>query len=82
AAEMKRLGVLDYTQDGERVSGRHGGKAAKFIRIASVDSPYREQMAWNYQRVACRPGMPDRDIGAWATEMAKQLGKKAKEKNK
>jgi len=82
AADLKRLELLDYTQDGKRISGRHGGKATKFLRVASVDSPYREQMAWNYQRVACRPGMPDRDIGAWAKAMAKQLKKEAEVKKK
>jgi len=65
-ADLKRLELLDYSTDGKRISGRSGGRSVSFVRVASVDSPFREQMAWNYQRVACRPGMPDRDIASWS----------------
>jgi len=72
-ADLKTLELLDYSTDGKTIFRRIGGRTVTFRRIASVDSPFREQIAWNYQRVACRPGMPDRDIGAWAGPVAKQL---------
>jgi hypothetical protein len=72
-ANLKTLELLDYATDGASISGRSGGRAMTFCRVASVDSPFREQVAWNYQRVACRPGLPDRDIGKWAAAVAQQL---------
>ncbi len=32
-----------------------------YERVASVDSPFREQIAWAYLQIAGRPGVPDRD---------------------
>lgn len=72
-ANLKALELLDYSTDGSSISGRSGGRAVPYCRIASVDSPFREQVAWNYQRIACRPGMPDRYIARWAETVAKQL---------
>ena len=37
-----------------------------FERIASIDSPFREQVAWAFLTTAARPGMPDRDLKPWA----------------
>ena len=72
-ADLKALELLDYSADGKSISGRSAGKVVSFRRIASVNSPFREQVSWNYQRIACRPGMPDRDIAKWAEAVAKQL---------
>jgi hypothetical protein len=44
-----------------------------FARVASLDSPFRELLAWAFLQVGCRPGVPDRDhaplvnalIGGW-----------------
>lgn len=38
----------------------------KFIRIASVSSPFREQLVWAHMINSCRPGMPERDYEQWA----------------
>ena len=40
-----------------------------FPRIASLDSPFRELIAWAYLQTAGRPGLPDRDIDAWRNEI-------------
>ena len=34
--------------------------------MASVSSPFREQIVWAYMINSCRPGMPDRDMTTWA----------------
>ncbi len=47
-----------------------------FCRIASVDSPFRELIAWAYQQTACRPGLPDRDIDSWSREIIETRGNK------
>jgi len=47
------------------------GKA--FLRIASVDSPFRELVSWAYLQIACRPGLPDRDFDSWRDEIVTLL---------
>lgn len=46
-----------------------GGEDKEYVRIASVDNPLRELVSWAYMLVAARPGLPDRDFGAWADEI-------------
>ena len=45
-----------------------------FIRVASVDSPFRELIAWAYMQSACRPSLPDRDFGSWRDEIINEYG--------
>jgi len=42
---------------------------AGFTRIASIDSPFREQIAWAHLQIAGRPGVPERDIDKWTQEI-------------
>ena len=44
-----------------------------FLRVASIDSPFREMVAWAYLHTACRPGLPDRDFKAWRDEIINTL---------
>lgn len=39
-----------------------------WVRVASIDSPFREQIAWGYLSTACRVGVPDRDFSNWVKE--------------
>ena len=45
-----------------------------FLRVASIDSPFREMVAWAYLHTACRPGLPDRDFISWRDEIIGTLG--------
>ena len=45
------------------------GEGQRLVRIASIDSPFRELIAWAYMQVACRPGLPDRELDSWAQEI-------------
>ena len=45
------------------------GDEATFTVIASVDSPFREMVAWAYLQTAGRPGLPVRDVNLWAQEI-------------
>ena len=36
-----------------------------FERVASIDSPFREAIAWADMTINNRPGLPDRDCEAW-----------------
>lgn len=38
----------------------------EFERVASIDSPFRELVSWAFQSTIARPGMPDRELDAWA----------------
>ena len=44
-----------------------------FIRVASVDSPFRELVAWAYMQNACRPSLPDRDFDSWRDEIIRKM---------
>lgn len=44
---------------------------ASYCRVASVDSPFREMVAWAYLQTAGRPGLPDRDFESWSNEIVK-----------
>lgn len=46
-----------------------GNDDAEFKRMASMDSPFRELVAWSYMQVAGRPGLPDRDFEKWTEEI-------------
>ncbi len=50
-----------------------GNSKKPFLRIASVDSPFRELIAWAYLHTACRPGLPDRDYDSWRDEIIATL---------
>ncbi len=65
AADLRSLEFLPLADIGS------SGKA--FLRIASIDSPFRELVSWAYLQIACRPGLPDRDYDAWCDEIVKQL---------
>jgi CTP synthase len=43
--------------------------SADYVRIAAIDSPFRELVSWAYSQTACRPGLPDRDTETWTNEM-------------
>jgi hypothetical protein len=65
-ANLKNLDVLNYDSVGPADSNTHD-----FLRIASIDSPFREQVAWAFLTTVARPGMPDRDLQSWAKEILK-----------
>ena len=54
-ADLKDLEVLE----------RADILAKLHARIASLDSPFREQLISAFSNTACRVGVPDRDFAAW-----------------
>ncbi len=42
----------------------------KYLRVASIDSPFRELISWSYLQVAARPGLPDRNFESWIQEIS------------
>lgn len=43
----------------------------KYCRVASINSPYREQIVWAHMVNSCRPGVPDRNYLSWAEAIIK-----------
>jgi len=60
-ADLKKLELLPRS---------NSGATKPYEQVASIDSPFRELVAWAYLSVACRPGVPDRDLEPWAAEIA------------
>ena len=70
AADFRTLQLIDLTQIGTNNE--------EYVRVASVDNPLRELVAWAYMVTAARPGLPDRDFDAWAKEIIPSDAKQAK----
>ena len=66
AANLRDLELIPINDISDSDDGR-------FRRVASVDSPFRELIAWAYMQIAGRPGLPDRDFESWANEIITTL---------
>ena len=63
-ADLRQLHLVPIGDIGENLA---------YERIASVDSPFREMIAWVYARVTGRPGLPTRDFNAWKREIINSI---------
>ena len=68
AANLKDLQLIPIKEIDANKEGD-----AKYQIVASVDSPFRETIAWAYVQTAARPGLPDRDIKSWKREIGESL---------
>ena len=75
-ANLKRLELIPF--DSIR---NEEGEGVKFVRVASVDSPFREQIAWAYMNIGSRPGVPDRDCDLWAKQYLGDSSNKGEKKS-
>lgn len=41
----------------------------KYYRVASIASPFREQIVWAHMLNSCRPGVPERNMELWAKDI-------------
>ena len=64
AADLRELELIPIDEIGHE---------APFHRIASIDSPFRELVAWAHLQNAGRPGLPDRDLESWVREVTSTL---------
>jgi CTP synthase len=70
AIKLREIGFIAFSD----VFGEEGKE--RFLRIASVDSPFREQISWAHMQIASRPGLPDRQLENWADSILTQVGVK------
>lgn len=71
-AEMKTLELIELSKIGE-------SDADEFCRVVSVDSPFREMIAWAYTQIAGRPGLPKRDFETWAKGICSDIASQNEE---
>ena len=65
--DMKRLGTVSISKIAMDLNSYNKEKDHyEYVRICSVDSPFREQMVWNFLNNVGRIGVPDRDFTTWA----------------
>lgn len=68
-AVLRNLQLIDLTEIGVR----DDTDRVEYVRVASLDSPFREMIAWAYIQVAGRPGLPERNCDTWAEEIWEAL---------
>lgn len=66
-ANLRGLDLLPFDEIGEE------GSEAQHVRVASVDSPFRELVSWAYLQNAGRLGLPDRDSEQWVKEVQAEI---------
>jgi CTP synthase len=70
AAALKSLDLIALGDIGEH---------HKYKVVASIDSPFREQISWAFIEVQGRPGIPERDLDIWITELWTELQRQRNE---
>lgn len=60
------LKSIEQIPIGEIALSEDDVQGKKYYRVASMVSPYREQIVWAHMINSCRPGMPDRNMEEWA----------------
>lgn len=65
--ELKKTQLVPLADIAASVSSVN--ENTKYIRVASVSSPFREQIVWAHMLNSCRPGVPDRNFDLWAKEL-------------
>ena len=53
----------------------------EYIRVASLDSPFREIVSWAYIQITGRPGLPNRDFDKWIEEVLEKYTQQAETVN-
>jgi hypothetical protein len=73
AAKLKSLELVPLGDIGEN---------CKYKTIASIDSPFREQIGWAFIEIHGRPGIPERDLSSWIKELWEELNRQKAESTK
>lgn len=70
SADLKKLELVPL--DKIAASRTSISENTTYYRIASICSPFREQLVWAHLHNSCRPGVPDRNTELWAKEILKK----------
>lgn len=64
---LKKTELIDRNTIATDVSGIT--ESSRYYRVASIASPFREQIVWAHMLNSCRPGVPDRNMELWAKDI-------------
>ena len=67
--DLKKIELIPLNEIATNINSINGHG---YVRVLSIDSPFREQIVWAHMQNACRPGVPDRDTENWARELKKK----------
>ena len=67
AVSFRQLDVISIESIASSASD--ASRETAFVRVASIDSPFREMIAWAFTHFAGRPGLPERDFDSWANKI-------------
>jgi CTP synthase len=65
--DLKNIELIPLSQIA--LSEGNVNENTEYVRVASISSPFREQIVWAHMQNACRPGVPDRNTQLWAKEI-------------
>ena len=66
-ANLKIIELIDLSKIAlsvERIS-----EETEYVRVVTIESPFREQIVWAHMQNSCRPGVPERNTKLWAKEI-------------
>ena len=66
-ANLKKLELINIEEIATKKT--NNTNSSKYYRVASVISPFREQIIWAHLQNSCRPGVPDRNMELWAKQI-------------
>ena len=75
AANLRDLELIPADEIG--TSDSMNTKKYEYVRVASLDSPFREVVSWAYIQIAGRPGLPNRDFDKWIEEILEEHAQQA-----
>lgn len=69
AGDFRDLGLVSL----EDVALAQASKESEpYVRVGSLDSPFRELVSWAFVQHSGRPGLPDRDFATWASAIIEE----------
>ncbi len=66
-ADLKVIELIDLSKIA--LSEDQITEETEYIRVLTIDSPFREQIVWAHMQNSCRPGVPERNTELWAKEI-------------
>lgn len=66
-ADLKKLELIPLNQIAPNIKSIT--EDSTHYRVASICSPFREQIVWAHLHNSCRPGVPDRNTELWAKDI-------------
>ncbi len=66
-ADLKKIELVSLEEIASNITSCNDN--SRYVRVASICSPFREQIVWAHLQNSCRPGVPDRDTNLWAKEL-------------